>query len=95
MKATLEFGETNVDDAARRCATVTASKEPSLFEAAVRGDIRPESDIDVAVEFEPGARVGLIKFESLAEEWRRLRGGESKRGLKPGYTPRRSKMLVI
>jgi predicted nucleotidyltransferase len=38
-------------------------KELSLFGSAVRGEMRPESDIDIMVEFEPGVRMGLIKFE--------------------------------
>jgi len=40
-------------------------KELSLFGSAVRGEMRPDSDIDILVEFEPGVRIGLIKFESL------------------------------
>jgi predicted nucleotidyltransferase len=35
----------------------------SLFGSVLREDFRPESDIDVLVEFEPGARVGLRFFE--------------------------------
>ncbi len=31
-----------------------------MFGSAVRGEIRPESDIDIMVEFEPGVCVGLI-----------------------------------
>jgi len=51
----------------------------------------PESDIDIMVEFEPGVRIGLIKFESLAEELEQLvgRGVDlvTKRGLKPWIRP--------
>jgi uncharacterized protein len=35
----------------------------ALFGSVLREDFRPESDIDVLVEFEPGARVGLQFFE--------------------------------
>lgn len=42
--------------------------ELSLFGSAARGEMGPESDIDIMVEFEPGARIGLIRFESLVEE---------------------------
>jgi predicted nucleotidyltransferase len=42
--------------------------ELSLFGSAARGEMRPESDIDIMVEFKPGARIGLVKFESLVEE---------------------------
>jgi predicted nucleotidyltransferase len=36
--------------------------------------MRAESDVDIRVEFDPGVRVGLIKFESLAEELEALAG---------------------
>lgn len=35
----------------------------SLFGSVLRDDFGPDSDIDVLVEFEPGARVGLSFFE--------------------------------
>jgi len=34
----------------------------ALFGSILRGDFRPESDIDVLVEFQPGVRVGLSFF---------------------------------
>jgi len=43
-------------------------KELSLFGSAARGDMGPESDVDIMVEFEPGVRIGLIRLESLVEE---------------------------
>jgi hypothetical protein len=53
--------------------------------------MRPESDIDMMVKFEPGVRVGLIKFESLAEELEALAGRRvdlvTKGGLKPWVRP--------
>jgi predicted nucleotidyltransferase len=42
----------------------------SLFGSILRDDFRPESDIDVLVEFEPGATPGLAFFgmqEELSE----------------------------
>jgi len=33
----------------------------ALFGSALREDFRPDSDVDVLVEFEPGSRVGLIR----------------------------------
>jgi len=33
-----------------------------FFGSILRDDFRPESDIDVLVEFEPGARTGLLFF---------------------------------
>jgi uncharacterized protein len=34
----------------------------SLFGSVLRDDFRPESDVDVLVEFEPGTKVGLRFF---------------------------------
>jgi hypothetical protein len=66
-------------------------KELSVFGSAARGEMGPESDIDIMVEFEPAARIGLIKFESLAEELESLTGKKvdlvTKRGLKPWVLP--------
>jgi predicted nucleotidyltransferase len=59
--------------------------------SAVRGEMRAESDVDITVEFEPGVYVGLIKFESLAEELEVLAGRGvdlvTRRGLKPWVRP--------
>jgi predicted nucleotidyltransferase len=37
----------------------------SVFGSVVRGEAGPDSDIDILVEFEPGARVGLFHFARL------------------------------
>lgn len=39
-----------------------------LFGSVLREDFRPDSDVDVLVEFEPGARVGLITLAMLELE---------------------------
>lgn len=41
--------------------------ELAVFGSAARGDMRPDSDVDVLVEFEPGAHPGLGLFR-LEEE---------------------------
>ena len=43
-------------------------KKLSLFGSSLRRDFRSDSDVDVLVEFEPGARVGLIRFAGLELE---------------------------
>jgi predicted nucleotidyltransferase len=92
MNLTSESGKLQVDDAALAevCRRYNV-KELSVFGSAVRGEMRPDSDIDMMVEFEPGARVGLIKFESLAEELETLAGRRvdlvTRRGLKPWVRP--------
>jgi predicted nucleotidyltransferase len=40
----------------------------SLFGSVLRDDFTPESDVDVLLEFEPGAGVGMIAFEGLELE---------------------------
>lgn len=39
-----------------------------LFGSVLREDFGPSSDVDVLVEFEPGARVGLIRLSGLELE---------------------------
>ncbi|MBI4871641.1 MAG: nucleotidyltransferase family protein [Candidatus Riflebacteria bacterium] len=46
----------------------------ALFGSVVRGELRPDSDIDVLVEFEPGQVIGL-KFVRIQEELSRFFGG--------------------
>jgi hypothetical protein len=61
-------------------------RELALFGSVLRDDFREDSDIDVLVEFEPGARVGLFEFIELKEELATLFGREvdlvSKGGLR-------------
>jgi predicted nucleotidyltransferase len=45
----------------------------ALFGSVLRDDFRPESDVDVLVEFEPGTRVGL-RFFTLERELSELIG---------------------
>lgn len=40
----------------------------SLFGSVLRDDFRPESDVDVLVEFHPGHTVGLIRLAALQRE---------------------------
>ena len=46
----------------------------SLFGSVLRDDFRPESDVDVLVEFEPGTRVGLIRLAGMEIELGELLG---------------------
>src|SRR5213083_2315312 len=46
----------------------------SLFGSVLRDDFRPDSDVDVLVEFEPGARVGLIRLAGMELELSELLG---------------------
>lgn len=46
----------------------------SLFGSAIRDDFGPDSDVDVLVEFEPGARVGFITLAGLEIELSEILG---------------------
>lgn len=47
-----------------------------LFGSILRDDFRPDSDVDVLVEFEPGKAPGWIGFAALALELERIVGRE-------------------
>lgn len=42
-------------------------KRLALFGSALRSDFRPESDVDLLVEFEPEARVSFFKLADVQE----------------------------
>jgi predicted nucleotidyltransferase len=46
----------------------------SLFGSVLREDFGPQSDIDVLVEFEPDATVGLIRFAGIERELGEMMG---------------------
>jgi uncharacterized protein len=47
----------------------------AFFGSVLRDDFTPESDVDVLVEFEPGARVGLFELFDMEQELSHLLGG--------------------
>ncbi len=47
----------------------------ALFGSVLRDDFGPESDVDVLVEFEPGAGVGFFELHDMEEELSHLFGG--------------------
>lgn len=49
----------------------------SLFGSVLRADFRPDSDVDVLVEFEPEARVGFFKLVDLQDELSPMLGGRT------------------
>lgn len=46
----------------------------SLFGSVLRDDFRPDSDVDVLVEFEPGRVPGLIRMAALELELSQILG---------------------
>ena len=49
----------------------------SLFGSVLRNDFRPDSDVDVLVEFEPGHVPGLFGISRMARELSPLLGGRT------------------
>jgi hypothetical protein len=47
----------------------------ALFGSALRDDFRPESDVDVLVEFDPGFAPGLLRIASMERELSPAFGG--------------------
>lgn len=84
----LQFGEVRVDEAqlAALCRRYRVL-ELSLFGSAARGEMRPDSDIDLLVAFLPDAEVDLVDYAGLMLDLSRLLGRKvdlvSKNGLKP------------
>jgi uncharacterized protein len=50
-------------------------KKLSLFGSRLKGQARPDSDIDLLIEFEPGAEPGLIGISQLELELSEIVGG--------------------
>jgi predicted nucleotidyltransferase len=47
----------------------------ALFGSALKGTARPDSDIDLLVEFEPGQEPGLLRLAGIQAELSALLGG--------------------
>ena len=88
MSQTLHLGDIEVDETklASLCQRYQV-RELSLFGSAARGEMRPDSDIDLLVEFLPDAQVDLVDYAGLMLDLSRLVGRKvdlvSKNGLKP------------
>ena len=62
-------------------------KELCLFGSAARGEMRPESDIDLLVDFLPEARPGLLGLSALMREFSRVLGRPVDLAVKPALMP--------
>ena len=43
-------------------------KSLALFGSVLRADFRPDSDVDILVEFQPGARIGFLAMSRMQRE---------------------------
>ncbi len=68
-KAQIDIPKDKIADFCRR----NHLRRLTLFGSVLRDDFRPDSDVDVLVEFEPGTRVGL-RFFVLEEELSKILG---------------------
>jgi len=65
----------------------------AIFGSTFRGDFKPDSDIDVLVEFESGRRVGL-SFFTMQDELSAILGREVDLNT-PGFLARRIRRRVL
>ena len=88
MNQTLHLGDVEVDAAqlADLCRQYQV-RELSLFGSAARGEMRPDSDVDLLVEFLPESQIDLVDYAGLMLDLSKLLGRKvdlvSKKGLKP------------
>jgi hypothetical protein len=88
VNSAIQLGATEVDGArlADLCRRYRV-RELSVFGSAARGEMRPDSDIDLLVEFLPEAEVDLVDHAGLMLDLSELLARKvdlvSKRGLKP------------
>ena len=88
MSRTLHIGSAQVDEAklTELCLQYRVL-ELSFFGSAARGEMRPDSDIDMLVEFLPDADIDLVDYAGFMLDLTRLVGRKvdlvSKKGLKP------------
>jgi len=62
-------------------------RELCVFGSAVRGEMRPDSDIDLLVDFLPEARPGLLGLSALMREFSGLLGRRVDLAVKPALKP--------
>lgn len=88
MSRALQLGATQVDEArlADLCRRYRV-RELAVFGSAARGEMRPDSDIDLLVEFLPDAEADLVDHAGLMLDLSQLLARKvdlvSKKGLKP------------
>jgi uncharacterized protein len=62
-------------------------RELCVFGSAARGEMRPESDVDLLVDFLPEARPGLLGLSAMMREFSSLLGRRVDLAVKPALKP--------
>ena len=83
IAAGIELPEGEVAEICRRYQV----KELAVFGSAARGEMRPDSDIDLLVDFLPEARPGLLGLSAMMREFSALLGCHVDLAVKPALKP--------
>ena len=67
----------------------------SVCGSVLRDDFRPDSDIDVLIEFDPDRRPGMVGLQEVEEELSELYGGHRIDLLNPKYLNRRIRERLL
>jgi len=90
MSPRISFDRARIAEFCRR----NRIRRMSFFGSVLRDDFRPESDVDVLVEFEPDFALGLRIIE-LEDELSRLLGGHRVDLIREKYLNRRLRDRVL
>lgn len=63
-------------------------KRVAIFGSAARNELRPDSDVDVAIELQPDARIGLMRLSRMETELRELFDRDVDLGTWDSFRPR-------
>jgi predicted nucleotidyltransferase len=83
MNADINMSREKIADFCRR----NHIRRLAFFGSVLRDDFGPDSDIDVLVKFEPGARVGLITLAGMEIELSELLGRKAEMHTVKGLNP--------
>ena len=83
IAAGVELPEAEIAEICRRHQV----KQLAVFGSAVRGALRPDSDIDMLVDFLPEARPGLLGLSAMMRELSALLGRHVDLAVKPALKP--------
>ncbi len=83
LAAGVDLPEAEITEICRRYLV----KELSVFGSVARGELRPDSDIDLLVDFLPEARPGLLGLSAMARELSAILDRHVDLAVKPALKP--------